>query len=1006
MTIEVTGHQRLGPGQTWIINDLIGVNIQPSANPLTSWNFNNAGTIIVDVSMPYIVVGMNYDFGSFHHDSVFTNEATGIFRVISRTGMNPTFGLAGGHFGSGWNGDLVNAGLFEVTAVGYAAGVHTYDMTFSLQNSGRLRVTSEMAMAVGAWATSGGTYVNTGTVEVQGVHGYGLVLEKHGSVTNSGSIRVVTTGSESGIGVVVRSFEPEVIRIENTGLIDAAIAIQDQSFLYTPIQDSRQEVFNSGTIRGRVDLKFGDDELVNSGLIEGRIDLGAGADVYDGALGETTDQVSGGAGADRLVGGTHRDVLIGNDGDDDLSGGGEDDILAGGRGADRIAGGEGVDTVAFGDLTLGVGVDLQAGTVMGTAAGTITGVENAIGSAWADTLRGDAGANGMFGADGDDILEGRAGDDALSGEGGADELTGGAGADTFVFVASGGHDVITDFTPGADRLHVHGYTSWREVRQDGADVLLILSDTDSIRLEGLTISAFGTGSHAFLSTPPPRIDAPNLGGTVNRSEVLIVKTDEAIVAGEVLVFRGPGTAVLVGTVFVGPGVRFENEGRIDLEGSPVAAALVGIHTTGSDSGVTIVNGLTGHLEVRATGSTVAAYGVLGGSTDARVENYGTIEVSAEDDAFGITRDSWSLSSVVNGGILRVDSGRRAVGISAGQWGEVRNSGLIEVTGAASAAGIATTTYTPLVANSGTIRVEAAAGPAIGIEGAFGQLMVENSGTIEAAIAIQSNIYDDRVDNIGSIIGAVSLGSGADVVANHGRMTGLISLGDGADRYEGALSNHAANVNGEAGDDRLYGGQAGDTLRGGAGIDLIDGGHGGDTLYGGEGNDKLYGGDGADILYGEVGDDLLEGGAGNDVLIANIGNDTLRGGMGTDTVYVSGESMHYRLIADGDDFILKGRDGADRLSGVEFVRFDGGEVWDLARLYDDGREVLPALPGSKDGGDSPLVLPGAGEEPGAGLPPAPELDHRPGLLLRLGPAGDDFDPTGGWSLILPAHSDWA
>lgn len=910
MTIQVTSNQRVGPGQTLIVNDLIGVNIRP-ASPTTSWNFNNAGTIIIDVNMPSIVVGMNFDFGSFHHDAVFTNEATGVFRVISRDGTNPTFGLAGGHYGSGWNGDLVNAGLFEVSAAGYAAGVFTYDMTFSLINSGALRVTSANDFAIGTWAANGGTYLNTGQIDVQGVRAYGLVLEKSGTITNGGEVRVRTTGPEHGIGMVVRNFETETIRIENTGLIEADVAILDQSFLYSPIQNARQEVFNSGVIRGQIDLRHGADELVNAGRIEGRVDLGAGDDVYDGTNGSTNDVVSGGAGADRLIGGAQRDVLVGNDGDDELIGGAGDDILAGGRGADRFDGGEGLDTVAFGDLSLGVQLDMQVGTVLGAGTGTITRVENAIGSAWADTLRGDAGANSLFGAAGTDTLDGRDGDDLLSGDGGNDFLAGGGGADTFVFEVGGGNDVITDFVPGVDRLHIHGYTGWREVRQDGADVMLILSDVDSIRLVGLTVAAFGSGSHAFVSTPAPRIDAPSLGGSVTRSESLRVSVDESTVAGEVLIFRNVSTAIVVGSVFGQGGVRFLNEGRIDQAGSPEAAALVGIITIGPDSGTTFVNGLTGHLEVRATGATVAAHGVLGTTTSARVENFGTIEVFGEDAAFGISHDTWALAYAANAGIIKVNSsGGRGVGISAGQWAEVANSGLIEVSGADSAAGIVATTNTPTVINSGAIRVVSAAGAAVGIDGLFGRLMVDNSGVIDAAIAIRANFHDDRIDNTGSITGAISLGAGADVIANHGRVTGLISLGDGADRYEGTLSDHAATVNGEAGDDRLFGGR---------------------------GDDALNGGEGADRLSGGGGDDLLRGGGGSDFF---------DGGSGTDTVLVSGESGLYRLVADGDDFILKGADGSDRLTGVEFVRFDDGRVWDLARLYQGGFEVLPGLGGQK------------------------------------------------------------
>ena len=64
-------------------------------------------------------------------------------------------------------------------------------------------------------------------------------------------------------------------------------------------------------------------------------------------------------------------------------------------------------------------------------------IENAIGTAQADTLIGNAKGN------------------TLTGGLGADTLTGGAGADVFRFVTTGqGGDTVTDFTSGSDRIQV------------------------------------------------------------------------------------------------------------------------------------------------------------------------------------------------------------------------------------------------------------------------------------------------------------------------------------------------------------------------------------------------------------------------------------------------------------------------------------------------------------------------------------------------------------------------
>jgi Ca2+-binding RTX toxin-like protein len=134
------------------------------------------------------------------------------------------------------------------------------------------------------------------------------------------------------------------------------------------------------------------------------------------------------------------------------------------------------------------------------------------------------------------------------------------------------------------------------------------------------------------------------------------------------------------------------------------------------------------------------------------------------------------------------------------------------------------------------------------------------------------------------------------------------------------------LNGQDGDDTLYGGSGSDTLNGGNGNDLLIGESGNDSMVGGAGNDiyivnstsdrttessnagtdrvessvtwtlgsnfenlTLTGGSAingtgnalANVIFGNTAANVLRGGSGNDTIDGGAGNDTLRGEDGTD-----------------------------------------------------------------------------------------------------------------------------
>ncbi|WP_050532383.1 calcium-binding protein [Pseudaestuariivita atlantica] len=189
----------------------------------------------------------------------------------------------------------------------------------------------------------------------------------------------------------------------------------------------------------------------------------------------TLDEVRLQADAVDLDGTNGGDLLIGTDGIDTLSGLGGDDTLRGGAGGDVLDGGAGWDVADYTDATRSVRVDLQNPAISyNDAAGdTFTSIEAFRTGNTVDQLRGDAGDNHFSGGGLTDRLYGRAGNDTLRGGEGADAIYGGLGADVmtggpgagrmdrFIYfnaaetgAGPGNRDLITDFTPGEDRIEI------------------------------------------------------------------------------------------------------------------------------------------------------------------------------------------------------------------------------------------------------------------------------------------------------------------------------------------------------------------------------------------------------------------------------------------------------------------------------------------------------------------------------------------------------------------------
>ncbi|WP_203070277.1 family 16 glycosylhydrolase [Falsiroseomonas ponticola] len=138
------------------------------------------------------------------------------------------------------------------------------------------------------------------------------------------------------------------------------------------------------------------------------------------------------------------------------------------------------------------------------------------GTAGDDALAGGAGADTITGGAGHDDLQGAAGNDRMEGGRGDDGLTLGSGADTVVFTKGDGVDWVVDFTPGTDRLELHGFTAAQVTTKAasywgmaGLDVLL--PNGEKLFLQGVT--ALGANDLVLKDVPVAAPSGLVLAGT-------------------------------------------------------------------------------------------------------------------------------------------------------------------------------------------------------------------------------------------------------------------------------------------------------------------------------------------------------------------------------------------------------------------------------------------------------------------------------------------------------------
>lgn len=176
------------------------------------------------------------------------------------------------------------------------------------------------------------------------------------------------------------------------------------------------------------------------------IDAGERKDLIDASLT---------LGSNTLLGGNGNDTIYGGWGNDLINGGADSDIVQAGPGNDTViydpadlyvSGGSGIDTIDAGSVASvkGKGVTIE----LSSTRDVYVDFENIIGSAFADTLRGDNGANYITGGAGIDKMYGGAGDDsfiieAANHHGSGEIIDGNAGYDVIRFTSTTEGDTLT-----------------------------------------------------------------------------------------------------------------------------------------------------------------------------------------------------------------------------------------------------------------------------------------------------------------------------------------------------------------------------------------------------------------------------------------------------------------------------------------------------------------------------------------------------------------------------------
>jgi serralysin len=661
-----------------------------------------------------------------------------------------------------------------------------------------------------------------------------------------------------------------------------------------------------------------------------------GNDVLTGDTGNNT--LNGGLGNDTLIAGSGVDSLYGDAGDDTLVEVYKDNPYA----FDYLDGGADTDTVDFSSfqdavrVDLGAkaawttdGADLGSGTLRKVA--SLISIENVIGGAGNDEIRGDIGNN---------TLDGGAGDDTIYAGVGNDTVHGGQGTNTLSFadittgvtvdLASGKATYLDSGPTYDDAGNVNGFvTGLNTVTWDGIENLtggsgddVLTGDSNNNTLDG----GDGTDTAVFHGARSDYTITPLSDGSIQVADSVAGRDGTDLLKNiEKLQFSdGESTVADIEAHLV----KLQSIDGMNVAFAYPGATASGLHFALAGTDVTAAYGNDGNDVLDASGTSNYQTMLFGGAgDDTLIAGSGgsyTLQGGEGDDTavFAGKQSDYTVADGTPvgwpGWATVTDNTTGAInwlqGIEHLQFAD----GTIPTPGLKSINQIGTAGDDVLTAGDDGESLDGGAGNDRLVGGAGDDILVGGPGADQLIGGAGNDVL--LVDSSDTLIDG---GPGDDSVY--------------VDNSQGPAGVHLnlANANVEF----VYGGLGNDVLDA-SGMTSATQDFGsyqlsGIEMWGQWGDDTLIGGNGDDTLFGDEwlvggGNDWLDGGPGNDWLAGGNGDDTFvfRPGSGQDTVYDFDQTWQFSYENPSIDAMVHTNDH-------DVIRIEGGLFTDFNALVASG-----------------------------------------------------------------------